>query len=202
MLAARVSSRMDREGKKVLMVTSVLENEGKSTVAANLALALAKENKRVMLIDLDLRKPAQYKILSLAANKRFNLAKALRDQMPPEDMAVRYRQTQLSVIAGGVATVNTDALLSDPRLKELVDFWRDSMDYIILDTAPLALTSDTEDMVRLADATALVVREDFVLASAVNDAIDRLESAGGVLLGCVLNDATKQDTGKVDHYSA
>jgi capsular exopolysaccharide synthesis family protein len=191
MLAARVSSRMDRDGKKVLMVTSVLENEGKSTVAANLALALARENKRVLLVDLDLRKPAQYKILSLTGNQRFDLAKALQDGVAPADMAVSYRQTRLSVIAGGVMTLNTDAFLSNPRLKELLDYWKDYVDYIVLDTAPLALTSDTEDMVQLADATALVVRTDFVLASAVNNAIDRLESAGGTVLGCILNDATK-----------
>jgi capsular exopolysaccharide synthesis family protein len=192
MLAARVSSQMDREGKRVLMVTSVLENEGKSTVAANLALALAKENKRVLMVDLDLRKPAQYKILSLAANQRFDLAKAIQERVAPADMAVSYRQTRLSVIAGGVVTANTDALLGDPRLKELLDYWKDYVDYIVLDTAPLALTSDTEDMVQLADATVLVVREDFVLASAVNDAIDRLETAGGTVLGCVLNDAAKR----------
>jgi capsular exopolysaccharide synthesis family protein len=192
MLAARVSSQMDREGKKVLMVTSVLENEGKSTVAANLALALAKENKRVLLVDLDLRKPAQYKILSLTANERFDLAKAIQEGVAPADMAVSYRQTRLSVIAGGVVTANTDALLSDPRLKELLDYWKNYMDYIVLDTAPLAQTAETEEMVQLADAAVLVVREDFVLAAAVNDAIDRLETAGGTVLGCVLNDAAKR----------
>jgi Mrp family chromosome partitioning ATPase len=156
----------------------------------------------VLLVDLDLRKPAQYKVLSLSANERFDIARALQEGMSPEEMAVPYRQTRLAVIAGGVATMNTDGLLSDPRLKELLDAWKDHVDYMILDTAPLALTSETEDMVQLADATALVVREDFVLTSAVNDAIDRLESAGGTVLGCILNDAAKQGNLGNDHYTS
>jgi Mrp family chromosome partitioning ATPase len=156
----------------------------------------------VLLVDLDLRKPAQYKVLSLNGNQRFDLTKALQDGVAPADMAVSYRQTRLSVIAGGAVTANADALLSNPRLKQVLDYWKDYVDYVVLDTAPLALTSDTEDMVRLADATALVVREDFVLASAVNDAIDRLESAGGTVLGCILNNATKQAGSGTDHYTS
>ena len=62
-LARKVSSKMKEKNAKTLLVASVEENEGKSTVAANLALALAEESEKVLLIDADLRKPSQYKIL-------------------------------------------------------------------------------------------------------------------------------------------
>jgi capsular exopolysaccharide synthesis family protein len=200
-MATRISSRLDREGKKVLMVTSVLENEGKSTVAANLALALAMENKRVLLIDLDLRKPAQYKILSLSANDRIDLARVFKEGKFPLKVGVPYKQTSLTVIAGSAAVVNTDSLLSNPKLEALVNAWKEKADYIVLDTSPLALASDTEDLVRLTDGAVLVVRADYVLAGAVNDAIDRLESAGGEVLGCIFSDAPKQGN-STGHYSS
>ena len=64
-IASRVRGRLDRRGGKVLLVTSVAENEGKSTLAANLALALSEEQNRVLLLDCDFRQPALYKIFEL-----------------------------------------------------------------------------------------------------------------------------------------
>ena len=74
-LARKVSSKMKEKNAKTLLVASVEENEGKSTVAANLALALAEESEKVLLIDADLRKPSQYKILDWIRKKYSSLEK-------------------------------------------------------------------------------------------------------------------------------
>ena len=84
------------------------------------------------------------------------------------------------------------------ELRQMIRRYRAQMDYIILDTAPLALVSDTEEMARLADTTILVVREDAVLASKINDCIDILNQTDAPVLGCVLNNSM---SGKV-HSSA
>lgn len=78
MMASRVRSRMDRKQAKVALITSVAENEGKSTVAANLAMALAKEGKHVLLIDCDFRKPSQYKIFQRPEHESIDLLQELR----------------------------------------------------------------------------------------------------------------------------
>ena len=73
----------------------------------------------------------------------------------------------------------------------MIDRYRESMDYIILDTAPLALVSDTEDLARLADNTILIVREDAILAKKINDTIDVLNQTNAQVLGCILNNAAQ-----------
>lgn len=200
MVASRVRSHMDRNQFKVLLLTSVAENEGKSTVAANLALALALEGKRVLLADLDLRKPSQYKIFQLSREQRIDLPKALKWDLPAEDYGQRYKKTGLYTMFNSVAVSTTDALLGTPKLKEVLDAWRERVDYIILDTAPLALVSDTEDLVKLADGVVLVIREDAVLARSINDALDDLNSVGGKVLGCIFNYAIKRRSGAAGYY--
>lgn len=197
MAAARVRSRMDRSHAKVAMVTSVAENEGKSTVAANVALSIAKEGKKVLLVDCDFRKPSQYKIFGQAEAPDF--IQLLKDGKP-EQAVIPYQHTTLSVVCNQKADPSAERLLESGELKQMIDRYRASMDYIILDTAPLALVSDTEDLARLADTTILVVREDAILAKKINDTIDVLNQTNAQVLGCVLNNAVQGLTAKAGYH--
>ena len=207
MAAARVRSRMDRSHAKVAMVTSVAENEGKSTVAANVALSIAKEGKKVLLVDCDFRKPSQYKIFGQAEAPDF--IQLLKDGKP-EQAVIPYQHTTLSVVCNQQADPSAERLLESGELKQMIDRYRASMDYIILDTAPLALVSDTEDLLlvemyskilaRLADTTILVVREDAILAKKINDTIDVLNQTNAQVLGCVLNNAVQGLTAKAGYH--
>ena len=158
MAASRVRSYMDKEDAKVLLVTSVMENEGKSTVAANLALSLAQGGSRVMLIDCDFRKPAQYKIFNVRDNEETDLGDVL------------------------------------------INHCREKMDYVVIDTSPLALVADTEELAQMTDASVLVVRQDTVLTKDINDAIDILNNTRGKVLGCILNGVTSQNMAGSGHY--
>ena len=200
MVASRVQSHMDRNGCKVLLVTSVAENEGKSTVAANLAMAMAQEGKRVLLADLDFRKPSQYKIFRAGREGRIDLPRNLKTGLPMEEYGRQYKDTCLYLMLNSTACRSTDEVMGTPRLKEVIDSWREKVDYIILDTAPLALVSDTEDLVRLADGAVLVIREDVVLARSINDAIDAIGGAGGKVLGCIFNHAIKRRGVSAGYY--
>ena len=201
MMSSRVRSYMDKENAKTLLVTSVMENEGKSTVAANLALGIAQEGSRVMLIDCDFRKPAQYKIFDMEGKDADDLGKVLTGKAGTENLICNWNDTNLYMILNRTSSNSIEALLKSTTLRQIVGFCRQNMDYVIIDTSPLALVSDTEELAQMADASVLVVRQDTVLTKDINDAIDILNNTRGKVLGCVLNDASSsQITGSTAHY--
>lgn len=201
MMASRVRSYLDKENAKTLLVTSVMENEGKSTVAANLALGLAQEGNRVMLIDCDFRKPAQYKIFDMEGKNGDDLGKVLTGKAGTENLIRNWNDTNLYMILNRTSSNSIEAMLKSTTLRRIVGFCRQNMDYVIIDTSPLALVSDTEELAQMADASVLVVRQDTVLTKDINDAIDILNNTRGKVLGCVLNDASSsQITGSTAHY--
>lgn len=201
MMSSRVRSYMDKENAKTLLVTSVMENEGKSTVAANLALGLAQEGSRVMLIDCDFRKPAQYKIFDMEGKDADDLGKVLTGKAGTENLICNWNDTNLYMILNRTSSNSIEALLKSTTLRQIVGFCRQNMDYVIIDTSPLALVSDTEELAQMANASVLVVRQDTVLTKDINDAIDILNNTRGKVLGCVLNDASSsQITGSTAHY--
>ena len=201
LMSSRVRSYMDKENAKTLLVTSVMENEGKSTVAANLALGLAQEGSRVMLIDCDFRKPAQYKIFDMEGKDADDLGKVLTGKAGTENLICNWNDTNLYMILNRTSSNSIEALLKSTTLRQIVGFCRQNMDYVIIDTSPLALVSDTEELAQMADASVLVVRQDTVLTKDINDDIDILNNTRGKVLGCVLNDASSsQITGSTAHY--
>lgn len=201
LMSSRVRSYMDKENAKTLLVTSVMENEGKSTVAANLALGLAQEGSRVMLIDCDFRKPAQYKIFDMEGKDADDLGKVLTGKAGTENLICNWNDTNLYMILNRTSSNSIEALLKSTTLRQIVGFCRQNMDYVIIDTSPLALVSDTEELAQMADASVLVVRQDTVLTKDINDAIDILNNTRDKVLGCVLNDASSsQITGSTAHY--
>ncbi|MDI9241568.1 polysaccharide biosynthesis tyrosine autokinase [Fusibacillus kribbianus] len=198
MTASRIRSQMDKKKVKVLLVTSVTENEGKSTVAANLALSLAQENKRVLLIDCDFRKPAQYKIFDLAKNEAVNLPEVLKNHSGLTNLIKKQKDSSLYTIFNSKASDSMEGLIENGTLKNILDFCRQKMDYVIMDTSPLSLVADTEELAEFADASVLVVRQDMVLAKDINDAVDILNQTRGRVIGCVFNDVMTgiiKDTG-------
>ena len=190
MVASRVRSKMDAANAQVALVTSVMENEGKSTVAANIALGMAQEGKKVLLVDMDFRKPSQFKIFQLDADMKVNLVRYMNDTTLSEAPARQYKDTSLYLIANFKRAKASDADVQLTDLRMIIDFYRDQMDYIILDSSPMALVTDTEALAALADTSILVVREDTVLATHINDAIDVLNRVGAEVLGCVFSDAS------------
>ena len=98
MTAAKVRNRMDSKRIKTVMVTSMMENEGKSTIAANLALELSKMGKKVLLIDLDLRKPSQHEIFNRKGESFTGIAEWLKNKTDPEEKMVQIHNSNLFVL--------------------------------------------------------------------------------------------------------
>lgn len=193
-LRRKVEQHMD--GGKVLLVTSLLENEGKSTVAVNLALAMAQKQKKVLLIDCDLRKPACHAVLE---QKKFasGIKEVLTGKANLSDSILRYKKTNMYMLLARKGDRNTGDLIASERMDALLEWARENYDFVVLDLPPMNAASDAEGMTALTDACLLVVRQNVAMAPALNKAIGSLEGQRAELLGCVLNNvyATRLSSG-------
>ena len=135
---------MKKRGQKVLLVTSVSANEGKSSTAANLALALAEKGRKVLLVDLDLKKPAQYKAFGGSVERKFFLEDYLEGRAEAGDILACDSKDGLYLILQEKGIAQSTTWANSDRLRELLQKYRGEMDYIILDTSPMAVAADAE----------------------------------------------------------
>ena len=156
----------------MILVTSVGENEGKSTIAANLALALAAKNRRVVLLDCDFRKPSLHKIFDMPAGKEKTLTSyLLQEKTDPSSCLIENKKHGIFLSVSQNSGRSVTKLLNNGRLPALLQGLRTQMDYIILDTPPMLAAADAETLARLSDTALLVVRSDFMPASAINQGL-------------------------------
>ena len=181
-----------KKGYKVFMVTSAGENEGKSTVAANIALSLAQKGKSVLLMDADLRKPAVVKVFD--KQKEFNgkeFGEYLQGKLSLEDVLTYDSRLKLYLLMGTEAYQESPEMLASKAMMDVLSMARKELDYVIIDTAPMLLTADAETLAAYVDASLLVIREDVIRTKDLNDLINILHRSHSELLGCIYNDASK-----------
>lgn len=187
-MATRVRAAMEKKQAQVLLVTSVSENEGKSTVAANLGLALSREGQKVVLIDCDFRKPSQYKLFEIPKD---TLEKdGLSEQLLGKS-TLKFRkcgaEDRLWLLCNAKPFQNFLNQKTMERLKLVIDQLRKKVDYVIIDTSPMALVSDGEALAEYAQATLVVVKQDLMEAKYINDVLDQLNRTNAPVIGCVFN---------------
>lgn len=181
--AFRVQYEMDKKSQKTLLITSVSENEGKSTVAANLALALAENGKKILLIDLDLRKPSLYKVFDMPKEAKY--IQAVLDQ---KETLVFEEKGKLYLLLNNQEIENPSQYLRSEKVSDLLRQVKEQVDFVILDSAPLSVAADTEFLTEYTDASILVVRQDWITADDINEAADRLQKSHSDFTGYILND--------------
>lgn len=184
-LRRRVEKQMPADGR-VLMVTSVIENEGKSTVAVNLALAFAQKGKRVLLLDCDLRKPACHKILEYPWEGAGTIDVA-NGSASLENTVVQMKNTNLFLLLQRRSTRNSTDISGSDGMAALIQKAKECFDFVVIDTPPMSVAPDVECIMELADASLLVVQQNMVQADVINHAITALQGAQSKLLGCVVN---------------
>jgi capsular exopolysaccharide synthesis family protein len=141
----------------VILVTSSVDGEGKSYVATNLAISLALLEKKVALVGLDIRKPTLAQYLNLASNGALT-AYLADNSYTVDDLIVKSEFNNLDILPAGVIPPNPSELLQSQRLDELFKELRKRYDFIVIDSAPVALVSDTFLLNRVADTTVYVSR--------------------------------------------
>jgi tyrosine-protein kinase Etk/Wzc len=190
-----------RDGSgNTLVVSSALSEEGKTTTSANLAVVCALEGNRVLLIDCDLRKPRLHQVFRVPRDP--GLAQILRSDLSP---AVAVRDTfvaGLSLLPAGRYTDRFTDFLGSDRMRSLLKGLSEDFDMIVIDTPPVLAVADAVALAPLVDGILFVVGAGATNRNAVEHAIDQLGSAGGNVIGAVLNDSRGevQRYGGYDYY--
>lgn len=185
-LRIKLLRAMTEPGAQVILVTSTLPGEGKTTISANLALSLASSGLRTVLIDTDLRK--QDTKAAVGVN---DTRPGLPEYMTDSNIKVA---SMLSPVPGSSLEVicSTAAKRRPPmnahKLEQLIERLRPDYDYIVLDTPPCGIISDAKFICRCADAIVYVVRHDYASRNQIVDSMQELADQKAKLTGCVLND--------------
>ncbi|WP_294516794.1 polysaccharide biosynthesis tyrosine autokinase [uncultured Pseudoflavonifractor sp.] len=186
-LRIRFLREAERQGSKVFLVSSTVPGEGKTTVAVNLALTLGQNGARVILVDMDLRKPSVKKALGLTAPSK-GMAELLQSrESNPVEALVDLKGTRVRVLAGDKAVENPRRQLESRKLSGLIKALREEADYVVIDTPPNGLLGDSTAMATLADGILYVVRAGKAQVPHIMDSIQLLSSSRTPLMGCVLN---------------
>ena len=190
-LRVKVMKEIEAGGYKSLMLTSSVPGEGKSTLAVNLAIAIAKQGKHVILIDCDPRNP------SVAPNMNDKgthpgLAALVRRDVTYEEAVTRINlgedaQGSLEIIYGGKPN-NADAFVLGTRgMQKLIESLEKRCDLVILDTAPSELLADAPVLAKFVDAALYVVKYDCAKRSQIQDGVQSLAMSGTTIIGYVFN---------------
>lgn len=183
---------------KVIVITSVQENEGKSLVSLNLAISFAKLEKRVLLLDADIRNSV------MAARIKFNrkiegFTSYLSGQTRIEDNIYETEIENLHIIPSGKYSPNPTNLLQNNRVDLALEVFREFYDIIIIDTAPIGLVIDAALLAQKADASILVVESGRTPRKLVRKAKRDLEQTNTKFLGIILNKVNEKELGYGDY---
>lgn len=156
---------MMKEHEKVIMFTSTTSGEGKTFNAANLAVSFALLNKKVVLVGLDIRKPRLAELFEIDNHKNGITNVLILDDPTEEDIAAELLPSEvnrnLDLLMSGPIPPNPAELIARPSLEKILNILKEKYDYVIIDTAPIGLVTDTLQISRVADTTVYVCRADY-----------------------------------------
>jgi capsular exopolysaccharide synthesis family protein len=178
-------SQGGRESPKVILVTSAVESEGKTTFATQLAASLARADKRTLLLDGDLRHPNAH--VPLGLDLRAGLPELLRGEFGNDEVVQPTSIEGLFAVTGGACDYAAISALSRPELARIIQGFRDSFEHVVIDGGPLLEVSDTLLLGQQSDVVILSTMLDVSRVPQVHAAIDRLRSVGGRLLGVIVH---------------
>ncbi len=191
-----IRTRLERQmgDKQVLMVTSSIPGEGKSTVAANLAVSMAKKNKRVVLVDCDLRNPTQGKLFNLQGGNA-GLVSVLTGKARLEEALVEISDKGgplgLTLLPGSDKESRLVEIMGSEAMSQMVEELKKQADVVILDTPPSAMLVDATLLSRHVDGVAYVVMSDFAKRRFIYKGMEELSNNGVPIFGCILNGGKK-----------
>lgn len=195
-ICARLEQESAANGSKLILIAGTGENEGKSTIAGNVAAALSIMGKKVALLDCDLRNPSLNKFFGGKYAAALPLNQLLAQPLTKDSLLQcmqRHDRLGLFMLFPTSPDRRCAELLSGETMDQLLKQLR-IFDYVILDTPPMGFFADAEALAEKVDAALLVVRQDHTAAADINDTIDILRASGATFLGCVLNDMTASIT--------
>lgn len=191
-------SNVDRDSSS-LMITSSTVSEGKSTISANLAVAFARQGKRVILVDTDLRRP------TISATFKMNDPKGITSYLASSDVNIKdivYKTSiqNLYVIPSGPIPPNPSELIGSKKMLKLINILSEQSDLAIYDAPPVLSVTDAQLLSTKVDGTVLVVRANKTEKNQINETIKLIKHVNGNIIGTVLNDVHASTSGYYGYY--
>jgi capsular exopolysaccharide synthesis family protein len=172
------------EPMKTILFTSTDPGDGKTVMATNLALTLAQTEKKVILVDCDLRKPNVYRALGIKS--RPGLSEIFREHSPILEAIQLVSDKNLGVLTAGSVPPNPAELLSSNRMKQILSTLSEMYDFIIIDSAPM-MTADTQVLSSQIDGVVLVTRYAHTTGNSIQNVVDQFKRANARIAGVVIN---------------
>lgn len=188
-IRTKIEHATERQNYKAFVVTSTMENEGKTTSATNIALSLAQNGKSVLLIDADLRKPSVAKTLGFSAADDEGICGIVSGKKTLKESIKYSEKYQLFVLVSGKAVENSTEVLSSQKMGEIIESAKKEFDYVIVDTAPCGIIADASILATYCDTIILVIKQDYASARRIKRAVENFENSGSEVLGCIFNDS-------------
>lgn len=182
--------------KKVLLVTSTEAGEGKSTISSNLALSLSQDNKKVIIIDGDLRKPSVHKQFGISGS--VGLTELLIGEKSINDIKHKVNP-YLDAVTSGHIPPNPAELLASEEMEKLIEKLREEYDYVIIDANPIGLVADAQILSSKVDGVILVARYEKTKKENLLSCKKMIDQVGGNTIGVVLN-GIDEKRGKYYYY--
>ena len=186
------------QNTKTILVTSSDKNEGKTTTVSNLAVSFANLNKKVLLIDCDLRNASIHKMFRL--NNIYGLTDILAKDRAVDKCIQETELKNLYVLTAGAIPPNPAEILSSEKMKNLIEDLKNIYDYIFIDTPPIGLVTDAGALSSFIDGVVLVVKSESVEKKYLEETKKKLDAVDARILGAILN-SYKSEQKDYDYYS-
>ncbi len=183
---------------QVIMVSSAGPGEGKTTTITNLAITYAQSERKVILIDADLRKPTAHHNFSIS--NRWGLSSVLSQQCTLEESIQSSSVPGLDVITSGTIPPNPAEMLGSNRMNAVIQQLRDMYDIILIDTPPLLAVTDAQIVATKSDGAIMVVDQGRVKRDIAKKAIQNLQTVNARILGVVLNNVKRKANEESYYY--
>ncbi len=197
-LRTNIRFSLQGEGCKSFCITSSAQGEGKSITITNLAISFAEAGHKVLLVDADLRRPAIARLLVEKATP--GLSNVLAGLSTEEETIRTSAYPNLDVLFSGDVPPNPAELLGSERMAKMMEKLSKKYDYILIDTPPVNIVSDTCVIANMLDGVLLLARQERSRKDNIKRAVNSLKLTGAKLLGCVFNGAPREAQDYYGYY--
>ena len=186
-LRTNVDFMLSSHRSKVILVTSSIPHEGKTSVSINLAVSLAQTGKKVLLIDCDLRKPKIHAYLRIKHSSELGIGSVLAGMCTADEAIGYVENLNLYVMLAGGGAGEATALFDSEKAAETIKDLAERFDYVICDTAPVSIVTDAAIISRYSEGVLFVVRHNYTNRHQTKDALEVLKTVEANIIGCVLS---------------